>query len=126
MVGNSFPEKRTGRIPVTRPEIIGGCSGSDLSELSHEIVLLQRENAFGVGDQDGVRTSGRSRPREKTAPSFYFWDDDRPLPRLGQLLLHLLTASRYGIFRDEMYYLACAQRRIVHQCNASFSCDSAK
>lgn len=27
-----------------------------------------------------------------------------------KLLLHLLTASRYGIFRDEMYYLACAQR----------------
>jgi hypothetical protein len=45
---------------------------------------------------------------------------------LAKLLLHLLTASRYGIFRDEMYYLACAQRRIVHQCNASFSCDSAK
>src|SRR6516225_12270133 len=28
----------------------------------------------------------------------------------GKLLLHLLTAARYGIFRDEMYYLACAQR----------------
>jgi hypothetical protein len=27
----------------------------------------------------------------------------------AQLLLHLLTAGRYGIFRDEMYYLACAQ-----------------
>src|SRR5215471_12256809 len=27
----------------------------------------------------------------------------------GKLLLHLLTAARYGIFRDEMYYLACAQ-----------------
>ena len=27
----------------------------------------------------------------------------------GALLLHLLTAARYGIFRDEMYYLACAQ-----------------
>jgi Dolichyl-phosphate-mannose-protein mannosyltransferase len=26
-----------------------------------------------------------------------------------KLLLHLLTAARYGIFRDEMYYLACAQ-----------------
>ncbi len=25
-----------------------------------------------------------------------------------KLLLHLLTASRYGIFRDEMYYLACS------------------
>ena len=25
-----------------------------------------------------------------------------------RLLLHLLTANRYGIFRDEMYYLACA------------------
>jgi hypothetical protein len=26
-----------------------------------------------------------------------------------KLLLHLLTANRYGIFRDEMYYLACSQ-----------------
>src|SRR5688500_14143889 len=26
-----------------------------------------------------------------------------------KLLLHLLTASRYGIFRDELYYLACAE-----------------
>jgi Dolichyl-phosphate-mannose-protein mannosyltransferase len=27
----------------------------------------------------------------------------------AKLLLHLLTAGRYGIFRDEMYYLACSQ-----------------
>ena len=27
---------------------------------------------------------------------------------LGKLLLHLLTANRYGLFRDEMYGLACA------------------
>src|SRR5579864_6281763 len=27
----------------------------------------------------------------------------------AKLLLHLLTASRYGIFRDEMYYLACSE-----------------
>lgn len=27
----------------------------------------------------------------------------------AKLLLHLFTASRYGIFRDEMYYLACSQ-----------------
>lgn len=27
-----------------------------------------------------------------------------------KLLLHLLTASRYGFFGDEMYYLACAER----------------
>src|SRR6188474_2203111 len=26
-----------------------------------------------------------------------------------KLLLHLLTATRYGIFRDELYYLACAE-----------------
>jgi Dolichyl-phosphate-mannose-protein mannosyltransferase len=26
-----------------------------------------------------------------------------------RLLLHLLTASRYGIFRDEMYYIACSR-----------------
>ena len=28
---------------------------------------------------------------------------------LGKLLLHLLTASRYGVFRDEMYYVACSE-----------------
>src|SRR5262245_40430377 len=28
----------------------------------------------------------------------------------AKLLLHLLTAARYGIFRDEMYYLACSER----------------
>jgi MFS family permease len=27
----------------------------------------------------------------------------------AKLLLHLVTASRYGIFRDEMYYLACSR-----------------
>ncbi|HML16009.1 MAG TPA: glycosyltransferase family 39 protein [Bryobacteraceae bacterium] len=27
----------------------------------------------------------------------------------GKLIFHLLTASRYGIFRDELYYLACAE-----------------
>src|SRR5690242_21520153 len=27
----------------------------------------------------------------------------------GKLLLHLLTAARYGIFRDELYYLACSE-----------------
>jgi hypothetical protein len=27
----------------------------------------------------------------------------------ARLLLHLLTANRYGIFRDEMYYFACSQ-----------------
>jgi hypothetical protein len=27
----------------------------------------------------------------------------------AKLLLHLVTAERYGIFRDELYYLACAE-----------------
>src|SRR5688572_6110078 len=27
----------------------------------------------------------------------------------AKLLLHLLTVGRYGIFRDELYYLACAE-----------------
>ena len=27
----------------------------------------------------------------------------------GRLLLHLLTANRYGIFRDELYYIACSR-----------------
>jgi MFS family permease len=28
---------------------------------------------------------------------------------VARLLLHLLTANRYGIFRDEMYYFACSR-----------------
>jgi hypothetical protein len=28
---------------------------------------------------------------------------------LGKLVFHLLTASRYGVFRDEMYYVACSE-----------------
>ena len=28
---------------------------------------------------------------------------------IARLLLHLLTANRYGIFRDELYYIACAR-----------------
>src|ERR1700751_4126311 len=27
----------------------------------------------------------------------------------SKLLFHLLTANRYGIFRDELYYLACGE-----------------
>lgn len=27
----------------------------------------------------------------------------------GKLIFHLLTATRYGIFRDEMYYFACSE-----------------
>lgn len=32
------------------------------------------------------------------------------IPAAVQLLLHLVTNGRYGIFRDEYYYLACAAR----------------
>src|SRR5580765_4670484 len=28
---------------------------------------------------------------------------------LAKLLFHLLIANRYGIFRDELYYLACSE-----------------
>src|SRR5215472_5602477 len=28
---------------------------------------------------------------------------------VAKLLFHLLTATRYGIFRDEMYYYACSE-----------------
>src|ERR1051326_9155739 len=28
---------------------------------------------------------------------------------IAKLLFHLLTAARYGIFRDEMYYVACSE-----------------
>src|ERR1700736_2947230 len=28
---------------------------------------------------------------------------------LAALLLHVMTANRYGIFRDELYYLACSE-----------------
>jgi 4-amino-4-deoxy-L-arabinose transferase-like glycosyltransferase len=32
------------------------------------------------------------------------------VPAVAQLLLHILTNGRFGIFRDEYYYLACAAR----------------
>jgi len=32
------------------------------------------------------------------------------IPAVAQLLLHLLTTGNFGIFRDEYYYLACAER----------------
>jgi hypothetical protein len=32
------------------------------------------------------------------------------VPAIAQLLLHVATSGRYGIFRDEYYYLACAAR----------------
>ncbi|MEJ2720499.1 MAG: glycosyltransferase family 39 protein, partial [bacterium] len=32
------------------------------------------------------------------------------IPAAAQLLLHLLTNGRFGMFRDEYYYLACAAR----------------
>jgi 4-amino-4-deoxy-L-arabinose transferase-like glycosyltransferase len=32
------------------------------------------------------------------------------MPAIAQLLLHILTNGRFGIFRDEYYYLACAAR----------------
>ncbi len=32
------------------------------------------------------------------------------IPALAQLLLHLFTNGGFGIFRDEYYYLACAER----------------
>lgn len=32
------------------------------------------------------------------------------IPAIAQLLLHVLTNGRFGIFRDEYYYLACASR----------------
>jgi hypothetical protein len=33
-----------------------------------------------------------------------------PIPAIARLLLHLGTSGNYGIFRDEYYYLACANR----------------
>jgi 4-amino-4-deoxy-L-arabinose transferase-like glycosyltransferase len=32
------------------------------------------------------------------------------IPAIAQLLLHIFTNGRFGIFRDEYYYLACAAR----------------
>jgi 4-amino-4-deoxy-L-arabinose transferase-like glycosyltransferase len=32
------------------------------------------------------------------------------IPAIAQLVLHLVTNGRFGIFRDEYYYLACAAR----------------
>ena len=49
---------------------------------------------------------GRARAR---VPDALRCDRAALLVALGATLLHLLTTGGYGIFRDELYYLACAQ-----------------
>jgi Dolichyl-phosphate-mannose-protein mannosyltransferase len=50
-----------------------------------------------------VDTRSTSSPGDKLGPAFV-------LALAGvKLLFHLLTANRYGIFRDELYYLACGE-----------------
>ena len=45
----------------------------------------------------------------------------------AMLLLHLLTATNYGYFRDELYFLACSRHlaaglRWVHDCHWMAGC----
>ena len=59
-----------------------------------------------AGGGAGARPTGSLDP---DPPGRLAW---RPLSIIGLavLLLHVFTAGRYGIFRDEYYYLACAAR----------------
>ena len=48
-------------------------------------------------------TSGTPDPADRSTPAFVF------VTALAVVALHLATGWRYGLFRDELYYLACAR-----------------
>src|SRR5882672_153483 len=50
-----------------------------------------------------VQLQSKSSSSEKTGPIIVL------CLALAKLLFHLVTANRYGIFRDELYYLACSE-----------------
>jgi hypothetical protein len=57
-----------------------------------------------------MNSSGTSAAADHNAQSRFTSASSIVLYLAGaKLLLHILTATRYGIFRDEMYYLACAE-----------------
>ena len=49
----------------------------------------------------------------RTGPAATHWSRSGPaivlLLALSKFLFHILTAGRYGIFRDELYYVACSE-----------------
>src|ERR1041385_5331223 len=57
-----------------------------------------------------VETSGKPSPTESTRHSWFSSGAAIVLYiAAGSLLAHMLTAGRYGYFRDELYYIACAR-----------------
>jgi hypothetical protein len=59
---------------------------------------------MSIATPAALTSSGRASSRWTSGPAIVLYIAG------AKLLLHLATAARYGIFRDEMYYLACAQR----------------
>lgn len=59
---------------------------------------------------DSTRTLAQTRTDEEQARSWFASGPAIVLYiALAKLILHLLTASRYGYFRDELYFLACSE-----------------
>lgn len=57
-----------------------------------------------------MRTLATSAMLDERSPNWFTSAGALVLDIAGaKLLLHLLTATRYGIFRDEMYYFACSE-----------------
>src|SRR5947209_6728738 len=77
---------------------------------------MQRVNDWQINLRSGQDTIGHrmnpAAPSPTIAPPHSRFTSGPALVlylAAAKLLLHLLTASRYGIFRDEMYYLACSE-----------------
>jgi hypothetical protein len=73
--------------------------GGNLSRIIVEIPTLKRWATLGCNP----KMNARSTSKFFAGPALVFY-----LAGL-KLLFHLFTAGRYGIFRDELYYLACGE-----------------
>src|SRR5690349_24692903 len=59
---------------------------------------MASSSSFRAAAVDAKRTN-----RFASGPAIVLWI------AAAKLVFHLLTATRYGIFRDEMYYYACSE-----------------
>src|SRR5438270_7491311 len=77
--------------------------------------MAERRSGNLLTDQEVVMSTATQVPTlsgEREASAGRWWTTGFAVVALIALLrlfLHLLTANRYGIFRDELYYLACAE-----------------